>query len=372
MIRIAFVIPTLDQSGAERQLMMLATRLPKDRFQAKVFALNRGGFYADAIQAAGVEVEVLQKQFRFDPLTYIRLKGRLSHFRPQIVQSWLFAANSYVRFPGVCPAGTRVIISERCVDSWKSRWQLILDRWLSQRMLLMTANSRSVAAFYEKAGVPSGRIAVIPNGIDVPQEAVDKSALRQEFGIRSDERVLGFVGRLAPQKRLKDLIWAFQLLHQAVDNTRLVIIGDGPERQTLVQLAQHFGCYDKIVFTGHRSDAYKLMQGLDVFCLASEFEGMSNSLMEAMSLGIPVIASGIDANRELVQHEQTGLIFATGSSPEIAKSAKRLFENPELAKKLGQAGREWIRQHHSIDRMVQAHVALYDRFLLKDSSLCAG
>ncbi len=90
VIRVAFVIPTLDQSGAERQLTMLASALPKDEYEVQVIALNRGGPYADQLLASGIKVEVLGKRFRFDPLTYMRLRTALHRFQPQIIQSFLF------------------------------------------------------------------------------------------------------------------------------------------------------------------------------------------------------------------------------------------------------------------------------------------
>ena len=105
LIRIAFVIPTLDQSGAERQLTLLAKGLPRDEFAVHVIALNRGGPYEQELRAAGISVEVLGKRFRFDPLTYLRLRNSLRAFKPDVVQSFLFAANSYVRLPGIAPAG---------------------------------------------------------------------------------------------------------------------------------------------------------------------------------------------------------------------------------------------------------------------------
>ncbi len=374
MIRLAFVIPTLDQSGAERQLSLLATSLPRDQFLVKVFALNRGGYFADFLSSHGIEVEILQKRFRFDPFTYIRLKRSLSKFQPQIVQSWLFSANSYVRFPGVCPHGAKIIVSERCVDSWKSRWQLALDQKLARRMEYLTANSRAVAHFYEGLGVAPNQIKVIPNGIPIPEHPPDTSALRREFQIADNVFLLGFAGRLAPQKRLADLVWGFQLLRQVHDNVRLVVIGDGPERIRLQEFAQHFGCLNQVVFTGHRADAYNLISGLDAFCLASEFEGMSNSLMEAMSTGVPCVVSNIDANRELIEHEKTGLVFPLGRSPELAKAVIRLIENRSLGHSLGQAGREWIKSHHSVELLVDAHLALYRQLIpvqTKDNTPCA-
>lgn len=363
MIRIAFVIPTLDQSGAERQLTLLATGLPRDEFTVHVVALNRGGPFADDLRAAGISVEVLGKRFRFDPLTYLRLRNSLRAFKPDVVQSFLFAANSYVRLPGIAPANCRVVVSERCVDSWKSGWQVALDRRLIDRTNAMTANSASVASFYENVGVPKDLITVIPNSMPSGPARYTREQARQILGLRPEDRVVGFSGRLAPQKRLPDLIWGFQLLHQVVENARLVVLGEGAERDSLTSFASRLGCREKIIFTGHRPDAWPLLAALDAFVLPSEFEGMSNSLMEAMSLGVPCVASDIAPNLELITHEETGLLFQLGKSPELTKAIARLLQSPELASKLGNAGRHLIETQHSVDQMVNRHRTLYNRLL---------
>ena len=363
MIRIAFVIPTLDQSGAERQLSLLAEGLPRDRYEISVFALNRGGPYADRLRAQGISVTVLQKRFRFDPLTWLRLRRALHQLQPDVVQSFLFSANSYIRLPGVCPQRSRIVVSERCVDSWKSTWQLQLDRRLLSRTHAMTANSASVAEFYQSVGVPASLITVIPNGIPLVSEPPDRSYLRRELGFSENERIVGYVGRLARQKRLEDVIWAFQLLRQVVDSCRLVLIGDGPERDALALLAQKLDCRGQMVFAGHREDAYRLMQGLDAICLASEFEGMSNSLMEAMSLGIPAVVSDIAPNRELIQHEQTGLLFPVGKAPELTRSLQRILNDSASAQSMASAARQYLQEFHSVEKMVASHCRLYERVL---------
>ncbi len=363
LIRIAFVIPTLDQSGAERQLTLLAKGLPRDEFSVHVIALNRGGPFAEELRAAGISVEILGKRFRFDPLTYLRLRNSLRSFKPDVVQSFLFAANSYVRLPGIAPAGCQVVVSERCVDSWKSGWQLAMDRRLIGRTNAMTANSASVASFYESVGVPKELITVIPNAMPSPPENYTREQAREILGLRSVDRVVGFSGRLAPQKRLPDLIWGFQLLHQVVQHARLVLIGEGPERDSLAAFASQLGCREKIIFTGHRADAWPLLKALDAFVLPSEFEGMSNSLMEAMSLGVPCVASDIAPNLELIRHEETGLIFPLGNSPDLTKALARVLQSPELASKLGTSGRQLIETQHSVDQMVGRHRTLYNRVL---------
>ncbi len=363
LIRIAYVIPTLDQSGAERQLTLLATSLPRETFAVRVIALQRGGPYLKTLTDAGIDVSVLGKRFRFDPLTWYHLRQELRTFQPDIVQSFLFAANSYVRLPGVTPSTTKIIVSERCVDSWKSGWQLNLDRRQIRRTHAMTANSNSVADFYASVGVPRELMTVIPNALPMTQPRYSRQEARNILGLANEHRVVGFVGRLAPQKRLHDVIWGFQLLHQLVDNARMVLIGSGPVRDTLADLATSLGCRDRVVFAGHREDAFALMAAFDAFILGSDFEGMSNSLMEAMSLGLPCVASDIPPNRELITDGDTGLLFPVGNSPVLARLSASVLSDAALADRLGQAARHRIATQHQVEQMVAAHEAMYRRLL---------
>ena len=362
-MKIAFVIPTLDQSGAERQLALLAAGLPRSDYEVRVIALDRGGAYAEVLRKAGVQVDILSKRFRLDPLTLLRLRSELHEFRPDIVQSFLFAANSYVRFPGIVPPKKRIVVSERCVDSWKGQWQLTLDRWLAGRTDALTVNSESVGDFYRRAGVPANLIAVIPNAV-IPQPVVSsREEARDQLGIDPSQRVVGFIGRLAPQKRLRDLIWSFQLLHQIVDNAKLLLIGDGPERSNLERLTENFGCRSKVIFAGHRADAAALVNAIDAFVLPSEFEGMSNSLMEAMNEAIPCVVSDIPANLELVSHGQTGWTFPLGDCPALTRQLVQVLSDPDTAGKVGKNALVKIRESHDLQTMIDRHRTLYDRLL---------
>jgi len=188
-----------------------------------------------------------------------------------------------------------------------------------------------------------------------------KQQAREILGLKEEHRVIGFVGRFAPQQRLQDVFWALQLLHQLVDNARLVLIGDGPERDALSDLATSFGCRDRIVFAGHREDAAALMTAFDAFVLGSEFEGMSNSLMEAMSIGLPCIVSDIAPNRELIIDDVTGLLFPVGKSPDLAKLCAKVLTDADLANRLGEAAREHVATQHTLEKTVAAHEDLYQR-----------
>ena len=361
MIRLSLVIPTLDRSGAEKQFALLAAGLPKDRFEVEVVALTRSGPLEADLRGAGVPVHVLGKRWRFDLTPVLHLKKWLRERQPDIVHSWLFAANSAARLAAPRGGRTKVVISERCVDSWKSGWQHWVDRRLWRRTDRMLANSQSVADFYAGRGYDRNRITVIPNGVAVPSgPANSREQFLKDLGFPPQARVAMYVGRLAKQKRIQDLLWAAQLLRQSLPDFRFVLVGDGPDRAALEQYARDVEVSKFVSFLGHRQDAASLLHHADVFWLASDFEGMSNSLMEAMACGKPCVVSDIAPNRELVVHDETGYRMNIGDSVGFAQFTQRLLLDSDLAARLGQAGAARMAEHFSISRMIDRHIAFYE------------
>ena len=193
--------------------------------------------------------------------------------------------------------------------------------------------------------------------------AAARAAMLAELGLPSDAFVAGFVGRLAKQKRVEDLIWAVETLRQIRPQLRLVLVGDGPERGHLEDFARQVHVTEHVRFLGHRDDPMRWMSLFDVFCLASSFEGMSNSVMEAMALGKPVLASEIPANRELVVPGETGFLHKTTDTVGIMQFLRRLIDEPGLAERFGNAGRDRIQRSFGVRRMVDAYAAVYRRLL---------
>ncbi len=361
-LKILLLVPTLDQSGAEKQLTLLACRLPREEFDVHVVALTRGGPFAEELARHGIRLTVLGKRWKFDPVALWRLRKLITAERPDIVHSWLFAANAYARLVvgrGM-PHRPKLIVSERCVDVWKSGWQLWLDRKLIDNTDWLIGNSQPVAEFYQSHGYPADRISVIHNGIEVSEpESFDRTALLAELDIPDGAPVIGFVGRMAKQKRVDDLIFAMALTAILIPKAHLLLVGDGPERPKLMKFTLDVNVDHLTRFVGHRADVSKLLRIMNVFWIASDFEGLSNSLMEAMAAGLPVIASDIPPNRELVVDGVTGFLVNVGDRVAFQQFTDRLLADPDLARRMGLAGQERMRQEFSIDSMIAAHASLY-------------
>ena len=358
------VIPTLDRSGAEKQLVLLAKRLPRDEFDVSVCVLTRGGPLAAELDDADIPTTFIGKQLKFDPMAWWRLRRHIARSRPDLVQTWLFAANAYGR-TAATSAGVRcVVASERCADHWKAGHELILDRLLARRTAAIIVNSRGVFDFYREQGIAADKLRLIHNAVEpVPASATSREQLLAELNLPCGTRLIAAIGRLWPQKRLKDLIWATDLLQVIRDDAHLLVIGDGPQRESLGRYARQCHVARRVHFLGVRHDVPRILPHVDVLWLASSYEGLPNVVMEAMAAGVPVVCSDIPGNRELVEHGTTGFLVPVGDRAGFARYAHKVFDDSELQARLGNAGKARILADFSVDAMVEAHAALYRELL---------
>lgn len=363
-MKVLEIIPTLDRGGAEKQLCLLAAGLRHRGVDVHVCALTRGGPRAEALREADVPLHEIQKRWKFDPAAYARLKRLIGQLRPQLVHTWLFAANAYGRRAAFAQRVPAVVAGERCVDPWKT-WELTIDRRLARRTDRIAVNSSGIREFYVDKGLPAEKFVVIPNAIDVPQPPAGerreqiRAHVREEFGLQTDDRVMLAVGRLWPQKRYKDLIWAMDLIKVVRDDVHLLIVGEGPQRWRLERYIDQARIEDRVHLLGERSDVPRLLTAADCYWLASGYEGQSNSLMEAMAAGLPVVASDIPGNRDLVVDGQSGRLVAVGDRAGYARAAHEILGDAELAARLGDAARQRMRSEFSLEKMLQRHLELY-------------
>lgn len=360
-IRILQIVPTLVRGGAEKQLTLLACGLPRDQFEVHVAALTHDGPYREMLEAHQIPVTVVGKRWKVDPRSFWRLRRLIRELRPDVVHTWIFAANSYGRAAALAAKVPVVIAGERCVDPWKSWHQLAIDRWLAKRTSRLVTNSNGVREFYVDHGLPAEKFVVIPNGIGPRTNTTGESSvdLRRELHLPDSARLVGAVGRLWPQKRYKDLIWAAELLKAGRGDVHFVIMGDGPNRDELESYAHDVQVHEHVHFLGEREDVPQLLTQLECFWLGSGYEGQSNALMEAMLAGIPVVATDIAGNRDLVVQAETGFLVPVGDAGQFARKTHLLLEDRELSQRLGAAGKQRMINEFSVDKMISRHAELY-------------
>ena len=218
--------------------------------------------------------------------------------------------------------------------------------------------------FYVEHGTPAEQVRVIANGVAPPDPpAVTRRQLLAELELPANSRLVALVGRLWPQKRVKDAIWAADLLKVIRDDVHLLVIGDGPQRDRLRRYRDLCQIRDKVHFLGERGDVPRILPHFDVLWSTSGYEGQSNVILEAMAAGVPVVATDIPGTRELVVAGVTGYLVPVGDRAAFAKWTERLAERCGLGRPPGAAARQRVQSEFSVEKMVARHVELYREVL---------
>jgi len=362
--RVLHIIPSLDQSGAEKQLALAAIHLPREKYDVRVIAVTRGGHYEQVLREAGVDVHVIGKRFKWDPMTLYRLFAMIKEFQPDIVQTWIFAGNAYGRVAAHWAKVPHIIASERCVDEWKSGYHFLIDRFLMRWTNRIVVNAEGIRRFYVRQGLADEAITTIPNAIEArPLDDAPTDKIRESLGVPPDVPLVGFIGRLWPQKRVQDLIWAADILRMSGWNFRIVIVGDGPRRAALERFADALEITSIVHFVGHRNDAAEIMRVLTMLVLPSKFEGLPNVALEAMMAGKPVIGTRISGTDEVVIDGETGILIPPQQPLELARAVRTILADPSLGRRMGAAGRDRVLKEFSIEGMIAKYQRLYDGLL---------
>lgn len=339
--RVLFVILGLAVGGAERQLLRL---LPRAEFEVKLVSLTNEDAIGKEIEAAGVDVRYLglRRDLLNLPIVLERFRRIVREFRPDVAYAYLIHANLFTRIFARLFGVPRVICSVRNRQVGRPILSLV-DRLTRSLVDVYVPNSPAlVEVLIEQQRIDPARIVVIPNAIDVTEfdVDVDRAAQREALRLSPDAFVACCIAKLSPQKDHATLLRALAQL----DGVTLLLAGDGPLRSSLTMLAAELGIAERVHFLGWRKDVVALMKASDVFVLPSEYEGMSNALMEAMASGTPVIASDIEENRVLIDHDHTGLLFAVSRVPSLVDAFRRA-RDPVLLRRLSANAFERIAQN---------------------------
>jgi glycosyltransferase involved in cell wall biosynthesis len=204
---------------------------------------------------------------------------------------------------------------------------------------------------------------VVPNGIRVDSFQVGSIAMRervlQMLKLPAQSRIIGSVGRLTRLKDQVGLIRAYRRVHEQQPDAVLVFIGDGELLTELQQCAVAEGVADSVYFLGDRSDVHELLQGLDIFALSSLSEGYSMALLEACAVALPIVATSVGGNGEIVRDGATGLLVPPSDLEAMAGALLSLLEQPQRARSLGNAAREWVEAKGSLESMAANYATLY-------------
>ena len=188
--------------------------------------------------------------------------------------------------------------------------------------------------------------------------------VRAELGLARDAPLILFAGRLAPQKGVADLLTALDLLQYGMPELRTLIVGDGPLRSQLEEIAHAFELDGKVRFLGHSNDVPRLLAAADLLVLPSLYEGLPNVVLEAMRFAKPVVATAAPGTTEVVVDGSTGLLVPPGDPPALARAMRTLLRDPDLGRRLGAAGRARVETEFRADTMIQRFASLYEELAM--------
>ena len=365
-IKILHIFHSLEVGGLENGVVNLVNRLDRDRYDHEICCIASSGPMADRIQPP-VPIHVLGKVASGKAyLLPFRLAGLIRRVAPDIVHTRNWGAMDGVlaaRLAGV----KRVVHGEHGREATDPNGANSRRRWI--RRLLSPAVNHFIAVsadlanwLVEDVGVPGRKVTHIINGVDAvkfgPRGEVSPS--REELGLPVDPCLMGIVGRLDPVKDHATLFKAFSRLGE---NAHLVVVGDGPMRNELIGLANELGLTGRVSFLGNRNDVPDILPALDVFVLPSIAEGISNTILEAMACGLPVVASRVGGNPELVKDGETGFLFCAGDVQALAGRLNQYLQHSDLRGEHGKAARARIEREFSLAAMVDKYDRLYRSIL---------
>ncbi|OLB98577.1 MAG: hypothetical protein AUH30_07440 [Candidatus Rokubacteria bacterium 13_1_40CM_68_15] len=361
-LRIVHVVPTLDVGGLENGLVNVVSALPE--FAHAVVSMAPLGAFAQRLPR-DVPVMTLGKPAA-EPmrLAMFRLFSVLRRLEPDLVHSRNWGAIEAV--PAARLAGVRAVVHSEHgrevadpegLNTRRNRFRRLLAPWMDH---VVTVSSDLRQWLRETVKLPEDKLLVIPNGVDTQRfSPAGRPEGRQALDASDDTIVIGTVGRLNGIKDYPTLLTAFAEVARRADHVTLVFIGDGPQRAALEAMATALGIHARVRFLGERTDVPRLCAGLDVFVLPSIAEGMSNTLLEAMAAGRPVVATGVGGNPELVEDGVTGTIIPAGDPAALTKAIDGYLWDSGLRTAHGEAARRRAVTEFGLVSMASRYRDLY-------------
>lgn len=354
-MQVLHILKGLGLAGAENHLMILLAGLREQGIDARMLLWVSADNQADDIvkeaQRRSIPIERWVMPGNFAPGFFLKLVRYLRQQKPDIVHTHLVQAETYA-IPAAKLAGVpHVINSSHNDDPFRRHPIFRLRSWILWRLTDKgIAISDTIRRFLiEVEGAHPEQIQTIYYGFTpLPIQ-------KEETGVK----LIGSVCRLVPQKGIAYALDAVAKLTPEYPNLHYMIVGDGALRSTLELQAKNLGISDRVQFLGWRKDAKELMARFDIFLAPSLWEGFGLVFLEAMAQSVPIVASRVSAVPEVVEDGKTGILVPPRDPDSIASAIKNLLDNPELAKKMGEAGRERLTTTFTPQRMIEQTVTLY-------------
>lgn len=371
--KIAIVIDTIASptAGTEKQLLLLLNNLNRDKFEPTLCCLQSSEWLQAKFDLCPLHIIGI-KSFKY-PITFLKIWA-FSRFLGKnnfdVVQTH-FRDSNIVGILAARLAGIDTVIStRRGLPYWENEFGLVLLEKLNRWATFFIANSYNTQKWViELEGVPAEKIQVIYNGIDLePFTNIfleTRAKYRKLFNIPIDTPVVGIVANLRPVKGINIFLRAAQLVKEEVPEARFVIVGDGTEKKNLMGLSEELGLNGSVRFLGKRDDVVQILSAFDVGVLSSNFESFSNSIIEYLAAGLPVVCTDVGGCREAVENDVNGFVVPVGDFTAMANHTIEIIKRG-LIISMSISSRHRARKLFALSRLVDAYMKTYCRLVVTE------
>lgn len=316
--RVAHLVYDLIRGGTEGQCARIAMGLSQQGAPQRVAVFHRRGYFLDAVETACGPVHVVAIRHLFRPSTLREIR-RLTFWLRQnemdILHTWDADAAIFGQYAARW-AGVKLITSRRDLGQIYPRWKNVMLRWADQRAVRVVANAEAIKKHFVAQGLAADKMVVLPNMLDLAEFDAEAEIPFSRANELPAGRRLVVVNRLDPEKNTGLLIKALPLVRNQIPDAVLVIAGDGPEMPQLRRLAAEQGVQDAVCFLGEVHEVPALLRRCEIGAMVPiRNEGLSNTILEYMAAGLPVLATDCGGNRELVRNRETGIMLPVSADP---------------------------------------------------------
>ncbi len=368
-LRLLFVTGTLSPGGAELHLLKLLRVLDPSLVESHVIHFAYGDLYEEYQKTPAV-LHFIERGTGSFPVKLLRsvlaFMKTVKQINPDVINSQLPETNLLTCF--LVGRKYPIVVSERGLGRTRKPWERLLRKTAYRRASHFLANSpATVRRMLERERIPVRRVSLINNIIDVPSVSVSHV---QETGREEGEVLVMAVGGLREVKGFSHLINATGILSDIIPGISLAIVGEGPERSSLEELIRQLQLGDRIALLGYRADAVDLLSTADVFVSSSLSEGQSNSILEAMALGVPIVATSVGGTTSLLANGDAGILVPPGDPATLAEGIRQCISEGREAQMRVEKAKEIIRNSHSPETIRNQYMAIYE-MLAKRGDQCS-
>ncbi len=357
--------------GAETHLIEMISHLDRKLFEPHVAVLNFKGRLYNRLVNTAESVTLIEKKSKFDFRAVLRLGKLMKRLSPNIIHTYMWTGNLWGRIAALLFKRDAVLLSsERCPDQWKKPYHIAIDRILYSKTDKLIAVADAVKNFYmEKCRIPEEKFHVVRNGKEFPDEIFNKRESFEFFGIENDRIVVTLTGRFSFEKGHKRLLQITDSIIKKCPEVLFFMPGEGVLEKEIKRIIKKSGFEHHFLLPGFIDKKEYIYGASHIIVVPSDYEGISNVLLEAMSRGIPTVSTDVGGNPEIIEDGINGFLFKPNDKGKFDSCLTALIKNKSLRNEISENAQKIFREKFHISKMMNKIESIYKTELKIDNNM---